>query len=263
MSFYYIKQGYALVATNGAETGHWFGGKTEHDGAICPGCKNPLLLLADIDCTQLRTHVIAKLFQTIDRLPLFYCWRCDGAVISYSIVDSKRIKILKHEGEKGDSDFPYGNYPISFPRRPISLIPIDYSLAKLLAIYQEVDEDWLSEEDSKIIEDGIKKLRHQKFSFREVNRHQIGGLLRLVQKHQEIGCPNTNCESHKNFFKRFISSDYMRELAVICNDPISGLPMVDPIDPFEDQQKTWNEFVQVVFYICPECLAITAQNQCD
>jgi hypothetical protein len=262
MSFYYTKQGYALVATKGAETGHWFGGKTEYEGAKCPKCKNPLLLLADIDCTQLRKVEDAKLFQTIDRLPLFYCWRCDGATISYSIIDSKRIKILKHEGKKAPSSFPYGDYPISFPRRPVSLIPIDYSLAKLLAIYQDIDEDWLSKDDLKLLDKGINKLRHNRFERFNVNRHQFGGLLGLIQGHETIGCPNPHCECHNKFFKDRAIYCSMKELAVIFNDPISGLPMTNPIDPSGDQEE-WNEYVQVVFWICEECLAITAGNACD
>jgi hypothetical protein len=262
MSFYYIKQGYALIAINDTETGHWFGGNTEHEGAICPGCRNSLLLLANIDCTKLRTLEKAKLFQGIDRLPLFYCWRCEGAIISYSIIDSKHIKVLKHYGEKASSDYPYDNYPKSFDRQPISLIPIDYSLAKLLAIFQEVDRFWLSDEDLQLIKAGIAKLRHNKFGRADINRHQFGGLLRLIQPHDKLGCPNSYCKNHKLFIDGFEQDSCMRELAVICNDPISGLPMVDSIDP-SGSQNDFNEFVQVVFYICDECLTITVRHQCD
>jgi hypothetical protein len=260
MSVYYIKQGYALAATDGNETGHWFGGEICSDGACCPGCRNHLLLLADIDCKQLRALETAKLFQKYDRLPLYFCWRCDAAVISYSIIDSKQIKVLRYEGEKGDSDFPYNDYPISFPRRPISLMPIDYHLAKLLSFCQEIDEYWLSDEDLKLLEDGISKLRHNKFGRGNTNRHQLGGLLRLIQKHRFMGCPNSCCKRHKQFYEDKALNCSMKELAVIFNDPISGLPMVDPVDPSGDQEQ-WDPYVQVVFYVCDECLAITAMSQ--
>jgi hypothetical protein len=262
MDFYYIKQGYALVAINDNNTGHWFGGKAYHEGAYCPKCKHPLLLLADIDCTKLRTVETAKLFQNAERLPLYYCWRCEGAEISYTIIDSERIQVLKYDGAYSHSDFPYNDYPLSFPRRPVSLVPIDYSLAKLLAICQEADEFWLSEEDRKLLGDGIGKIRHKYFGKRNINRHQLGGWLKLVQQRPRLGCPNSSCKLHKRFFEDGIVGYSMKELAAIFNDPISGLPMIDPINLSECQQE-WDQNTQVVFWICEGCLAITASNFCS
>jgi|WetSurMetagenome_2_1015567.scaffolds.fasta_scaffold138512_1 hypothetical protein len=262
MDWQYIQQGYALVATPKGETGHWFGGEPYHSGARCPKCKSALLLLADIDCRKVRKMEKAKLFHSLDRLPLYYCWHCEGAELSYAIIDSNRIKILKHEGNKAPSDFPYENYPASFPRRPVSLIPIDYSFAKLLALYQEVDSDWLSREDQELIKKGMKNLRHSEFSSHDINRHQLGGLPRLIQEHVRIGCPNPKCDRHKRFFKDGFAGYCMKELAVIFNDPRSGLPMIEPLEAPEDTLG-WNEFVQVIFWICEECLAITASNRCD
>ena len=181
-------------------------------------------------------------------------------MVSYSLIDSTKIKVLRQEGEKGDTDFPYSNYPIHYNRRPISLVPIDYSLAKLLAIYQEIDELWLSEEDRKSIEVGLRTLRHRGFGKNDVNRHQLGGLPRLVQNHIMIGCPNSSCKAHKYFFHDKSLNYFMKELAVIFNDPFSGLPMVDPISETENLQE-WDPYVQVVFYVCEECLSITAMNQ--
>jgi hypothetical protein len=259
MDWYYMRQGYALVATE-AETGHWFGGEPCHSGARCPKCKSALLLLADIDCKQLRKTEEAKLFHVLDRLPLFYCWRCEGTELSYSVIESERITILKHEGNKAASDFPYENYPASFPRRSISLIPITYSLAKLLALYQEIGSDWISEEDKLSIAQGLKQLRHSEFSINDINRHQLGGMVRSIQEHVRMGCPNPNCEHHNRFFKdRNTRHFHMKELAVLFNDPISGMPMTEPL---ESDSSRWDEWVQVIFWICEECLAITASNRC-
>ena len=110
-------------------------------------CDRPLLLLADLDCTQIRTSEDAKLFHSLDRLPLYYCWRCCAEHLTYLIIDGTRIRVLNNEGKNEGEDFPYEEYPRLFPKRPVKLVPIDYGLGKLLAIYQEVDKYWLSEED--------------------------------------------------------------------------------------------------------------------
>jgi hypothetical protein len=261
MDWYYMRQGYALLATD-EETGHWFGGEAYHTGAKCSKCKSPLLLLSDIDCQKLRGTEKAKLFHVIDRLPLYYCWRCEGTELSYAIVNSKQIEILKQKGKKGPSDFPYEKYPRAFRRQPISVLPIDYNLAKLLSLCQEVGFDWLSEQDKQLIKDRMKELRHSGFSTNDFNRHQFGGVVRLIQPHTRIGCPNPACKMHKLFFEDGSTGYHMKELAVLFNDPISGLPMMESLENLYNPPK-FNEWVQVVFWICEECLAITAANRCD
>jgi hypothetical protein len=260
MSYYYTHQGFALRATDGEETGHSFGGEPYHRGAECPVCKVPLLLLADLDCSQLRQQVGAPLFQSLKRLPLYYCWQCCAEHLTYIVLDEKRIKVLRNEGVRQGDDFPYPNFPPSFASRPISLTPIDYELGKLLALYQEVDRDWLSKADLRDIKRGLKPLRRAGYSAYGVNRHQVGGLLGLIQGHERVGCPNTKCSQHKSFEDGYATQ--MKELAVLCNDPQSGLPMVESLAELKNP-SSWNEWVQVVYWVCEECLAIAASNRCD
>lgn len=241
-------------------TGHSFGGEPYHKGAECPVCKLPLLLLADLDCSQLRKQMKAPLFQSLQRLPLYYCWRCCAEQLTYRVIDEKRIKVFRNKGTRQGDDFPYSNFPHAFLSRAISLTPINYELGKLLAVYQEVDKDWLTEADQKAIKRGMKLLRHRGFSSGDVNRHQIGGLLGLIQGHERVGCPNRKCRYHKLFEDGYAVS--MKELAVLCNDPYSGLPMVESLDELENPSR-WNEWVQVVYWVCEECLAIAASNRCD
>ena len=256
MSSYYMRQGYAIVAKDRGETGHWFGGEPYHNGAQCPVCRVPLLLLADLDCTQIRTSEDAKLFHSLDRLPLYYCWRCCAEHFTYLIIDGKRIRVLRNEGTNQGEDFPYEEYPRSFPRRPVVLVPIDYGFGKLLAVYQEVDEYWLSDQDRRSIARRITRFRHSGFSSNDVNRHQIGGILGLIQGHESVCCPNSKCKAHKSAKAGY--ANRMKELAVLCNDPRSGLPMAE-----SSENPHWNEWVQVVFWVCEECLAIAASNRCD
>src|SRR5271165_202075 len=114
MSSYYMRQGYAIVAKDSGETGHWFGGEPYHNGVQCPVCRVPLLLLADLDCTQIRTSEDAKLFHSLDRLPLYYCWRCCAEHFTYLIIDGRRIRVLRNEGTKQGENFPYAECPRSF-----------------------------------------------------------------------------------------------------------------------------------------------------
>ncbi len=165
-----------------------------------------------------------------------------------------------NDGVKQPSDFPYSNYPQDFDRTPLSIVPIDYSLAKLLALHQEIDGHWLSENDHKEIEKGLKNLRHSGFNKRYTSRHQLGGILPLLQEHQEVPCPNSKCKNHKEYQEGY--SCFMKELAVFFNDPYSGLPMIEKASDFESKAIN-NEWVQLVFWVCDECFAISTSNCCD
>lgn len=133
-------------------------------------------------------------------------------------------------------------------------------MAKLLAVAQEIDEYWLHEPDKKEIQKGLQTLRHSWFSKSCINRHQIGGLLNLVQGHEYIVCPNPDCRHHQ-MAKQFRGTR-MTELAVIHNDPHSGLPMCERLEELSEPTD-FNEFIQVVYWVCEECLTITASNRCD
>jgi hypothetical protein len=258
MGYYYTKQGYAVIAEDSPST-HYFGGESYHAGAICPVCKIPLLLLADLDCIALRKTEEAKLFLELDRLPLYYCWKCCAEKLSYRIRNNS-IKIFKNEGKPQGDDFPYVNFPEKFERRSISLIPIPYEAAKLLAVAQEIDVYWLADSDKKIIQSELENLRPAWFSKSCFNRHQMGGLLHFMQGHEYVVCPNPDCKHHQAA-KKFRGTR-MLELAAIHNDPQSGLPMIESLEELSGQSD-FNEFVQVVFWICEECLTVAVSNRCD
>ena len=199
---------------------HYFGGDPYHDRATCPVCKIPLLLLADFDCVSFRALEQKKLFSELKRLPLYYCWKCCWEKLSYQI-NNTAIKILKNDGKPQGDDFPYVGFPAKFSRRPVTLVPIPYETAKILAIAQEVGEYWLKEQDKKAIQDGLQNLRHPWFSKNCINRHQIGGLLNLVQGHEYIVCPNPDCKKQQGAQK--FGGTRMMELATIHNDPHSAV----------------------------------------
>jgi hypothetical protein len=258
VSYYYTTQGYALLPTE-SPSSHCFGGDIYHDGALCPVCKLPLLLLADFDCGEIRKTEKQKLFTELDRLPLYYCWRCCAEKLSYQVQNTS-IKIFKNEGKFQGDDFPYADFPPRFAKHNIQLIPIPYETAKLLAVGQEIDSYWLIEADKLAIQKQLEPLRPPWFSKSCYNRHQIGGLLNLAQGHDYLTCPNPSCEHHQKA-KRHIAVR-MFELATIHNDPFSGLPMCERLAELK-KPSDFNEFVQVVYWVCGECLTITTSNRCD
>ena len=258
MSYYYTKQGYAMLADESSST-HYFGGENRHAGAICPVCEIPLLLLVDLDCVSLREKENTKLFSELERLPLYYCWKCCAEKLSYQ-VHGAPVKVFRNEGKPQGDDFPYAGFPKEFQRRSVKLVPIPYEMAKLLAVAQEIDEYWLAEHDKKAIQDELQNLRHPWFSRSSINRHQIGGLLYLMQGHEYIVCPNPDCKNHQAAKK--ISGTRMMELAVIHNDPHSGLPMIESLEELP-KPSDFNEFTQVVYWVCEECLTIATSNRCD
>jgi hypothetical protein len=85
-------------------------------------------------------------------------------------------------------------------------------------------------------------------------------LLNLIQGHEYLVCPNPDCEHHQ-LAKRGCGTR-MKELAVIHNDPHSGLPMCERREDLR-QPSAFNEFIQVVYWVCEECLTLTASNRCD
>lgn len=258
MGEYYTKQGYAIVADD-SQSPHYFGGEPYHDGAICPVCQIPLLLLANFDCAQLRAMEKAKLFSELDQLPLYYCWKCCAERLSYKI-NGRSIKIFKNDGKPQGKDFPYTGFPSAFPKRNAKLVPIPYETAKLLAVAQEIGEQWLTDHDRQKILDGFQGLRHDFFAKSCLVRHQIGGLLYLMQGHDWIKCPNPECKYYA--IKTRLSGVRLLELATIHNDPYSGLPMCQTLDEVSDPSD-FDEFTQVVYWVCEDCLTLTASNRCD
>jgi hypothetical protein len=260
MGEYYTKQGYALIQDDSATGGHWFGGEPYHKGAKCPVCKIPLLLIADLSCVALRVNEPARLFHELDRLPLYYCWRCCASGLSYRFVAPDKLEILRNDGNPQGDDFPYRNFPAEFPRKAVSVVPIPYETAKLLTLEQEVDRKWLSEADQRTLSEQLPLLRHGGFADWRSNFHQIGGVIRPLQGHGRIGCPNKLCKAHKSFMDGYATQ--MKELAIICNDPRSGLPMVESMEDFKKTSK-FDEWVQIVYWVCEECLTIAVSNECD
>jgi hypothetical protein len=81
-----------------------------------------------------------------------------------------------------------------------------------------------------------------------------------MQGHESVACPNPSCKNHQAANK--FSAPRMKELAAIHNDPHSGLPMIESLEELSEPSN-FNEFIQVVYWICEECLTVATSNRCD
>lgn len=258
MSFHYMEEGYRVRVTESTEARHWQGGEAYHKGAWCPNCRKPLLLLWDLDCTDPQ---LAEHFGKLRRLPLYYCWTCCVATLAYRVISPKRVEvIIAKAGQEPDPNFPYEDFPLAFERRPIELERIPYEIEKLLFIYSE-RYHLLSSHEEKTLMHWLKYDRRWRYvrdlSVCVAYLHQFGGTPILIQGHEIHLCPNPRCRNYQ-LWERYnldcnLEALRMKELAVIHDDPHSGLDMTGSNNPW----------VEVVFWICEGCFTILSANRCD
>jgi len=253
MTPYHLLPGFRARPTERPDHDHWQGGKARHKGAICTVCDRPLLLLWDLNCRDPRFVVNGfPVFGSLERLPLYYCWPC-YAEMDYRVVAPNRIVVLKNEGSYYGDDHPYKRFPLRFKRQPITLerlADLPDRLKKLLS----TGFDWfLPAKARKPLEKWLG--RPVRMSL-DIWWHQFGGEPWLVQGPEQIACPNEECSWSRRRRR-------MKVLAVLRNDPPSGLPMVETMRNVKKNGGHFNWFVQVVFHICKGCLTIHAANRCD
>src|SRR5687768_10740000 len=113
---YYILPGFRVRLAKRSQNDHWQGGPAYHEGAVCPVCDRPLLLLWDFNCSDQRFRIQGRQrFKHLERLPLYYCWPC-CAEMDYRVINQKRVVVLANKGTVQGKDFPYKKYPFQFQR---------------------------------------------------------------------------------------------------------------------------------------------------
>ena len=93
-------------------------------GAMCPNCQGPLLSLLTLNAGDPRLNLRDSAFA---HPSLIYCWTCSIAAetLFYRIRGDDSIELLKFgEGHAFDDDFPYPDYPESFPLAYATLAPL-------------------------------------------------------------------------------------------------------------------------------------------
>ncbi len=173
--------------------------------------------------------------------------------MDYRVTANGAVEVIRNEGTFHGNDFPYRGFPRAFPRRPIELdrlaeIPEDAKQVALAATLADMPPQFV-----KPLE---KWLGHRVETALDIWWHEFGGLPWLVQGEEQIPCPNVDCSWARRGWM-------MRILAVICNDPPAGLPMVETARDVAKKGGHFDRFLQVQFHICKNCLTIHAGNRCD
>lgn len=201
--------GYRLVPgpPDGSGFSHYLCGVSKLFNALSPNSGLPLLCLASLDAKDNRLE-----FESFkeERVDLLYSWTCaipEGEFI-YRISQGT-INIISFTSGEGYPDFPFANYPGSFPEIPVSLAVVsdaEATTARILNTNRNFDA-WS---------------KHG-----ELVRpyHQIGGEPVFIQKYSPMVCPickkdmaflavigNANWQPHG-----FCDNDYVQVIYNVCD----------------------------------------------
>ncbi len=108
---------------------HVFCGAQAIPGAGCPNCDRPLMQMMSLDASDQRLQLAAL---GVARIPLLFCWRCNVAqdVTQYRLRREGGIDLLRFKRGTQGPDFPYSNYPVSFPEARFDLSPSPAAAAR-------------------------------------------------------------------------------------------------------------------------------------
>lgn len=212
---YFLKLGVARSA-------HSLCGTQQIAGAISPNSGLPLLLVASLDATDPRLGISSSKVET---LHLLYSWTCGISDGDFTYRESSEgVEILAYARGPAHNDFPYENYPTSFPR-------IAVELEALTTEEQAIIKQMNRRVDSEV---PLRRAVPQLFA----PQSQVGGEPRLMQwPLTPYTCP--------------ACGGSMPLLASIGNENGSAIGFTD------------NEFVQTLFFLCNACTVVTAYNMCD
>jgi hypothetical protein len=256
----FLKTRFRAVAGRQDEGDHWLGGVPPHRGATCPVCHIPLLLLWDINCRDPRFR--RGKFGPLERLPLYFCWGCVSD-LAYQVRPRGGLKVYRTEVMRHGPSFQYQPYPSHFERRPLALIPGVPDAVRIAL------SEWNPEKDPL----GKRLTPRRAAIIAEYLGHPITVALCLF--HSQFGgvplarwwgeevtpCPNPECRDGLPGRLWGDGRGRMRFLAGVLNDPLGGLPMVEP--PHAVTPRWWNFFVSVEFQICDRCWTVHARNRSD
>ena len=216
----YTSTGYFLESAR-AESRHALCGPQHINGAVSPNSGLPLLLIASLDTAD---PLLGISNLKLDTLHLLYSWTCgiSAGVFSYR-ESSKGLEIIKYTKGPTETDFPYENYPLFFPRVGVGL--------KVLTPDEQAIIERVNRRDIEAF--GLAR----EFGL-SVPRSQVGGEPRLLQwPLRPCHCP--------------VCGSKMPLLASVGNQTGGALGF------------TGNDFVQTVFFLCDPCIVVTAYNMCD
>jgi hypothetical protein len=207
---------------------HIFCGKHDLPGAVSPNTGRPLIQVLSLDLTDPRLELTHAPIQRLPLLMSFTCGIIADAPFLYRILDG-RIEILRHGARNQGPDFPYPDYPDSFPpqRMILSLVP------------EHIREaiEWGETPDSEDRPNAEQYASIWQELWLRSDLRQVGGVPLGVQLITTWACPY--CAAQMPIVAA-ISDD--------CTDP---------------RGFTDNAGSQTVFAYCPFCSIVGASVQCD
>lgn len=219
----FIQSGYFLEPTSGAETHSVIGGFGP-SSPVSPNSGRPLLQLAALDLIEMGLSPSDWVGPSIK---LLYSWTCaiSEGRFTYRCLE-EGIQLL--EAQRGDAydDFPYPHYPDAFREVSVALVALTADEQNIL---RKIN---LSSGDEHF--DLISA-----WPDLAIPRHQVGGEPLFLSKHaKSVFCP-------------------------VCNQEMLFLASIGNKTFRDTLGFAGNDFVQVVYHVCPECRVLSARNFAD
>ena len=219
--------GYFIKASPAGQNGsHIIGGACTFANAISPNSGRPLLQVASICLADPKLPNTAL---QIPVIPLLYGWTCALCESTFAYkIQHHNIEILQYLAGPAHDDFPYANYPQAFPAIKVELCAIP---AATQGVIHQLNS--ASDMDTR----SHLSLANPKLS---TPRHQLGGEPYFLQGYP-AATPCPQCKDHMYF------------LAAFGNDTLNG----------SKQGFVNNDFVQLIYEICPSCTIVAVNNYAD
>ncbi len=226
--------------------GHTFGGPIAHPGATRKKCKGRLLHL--LHRINLQDPVIGLKIPGVQWLPLYYCFDFRVNAFGYRLTSDADLQVYfwrKEQNVSKEESFPDDDYPTEFPQRKIALKRFSYdptnrkdafSMAGVFGI------DRLSAKDRAWV---LRQEAATSISS-ETEEELLASLSSpFVQCRPNSQCPNPDCKNHA-------IRGALQPIALVPNEPVKGVQL---FGLYEDD-------VQLIFELCPDCNTIHVCNQC-
>jgi hypothetical protein len=204
------KKGYRLakVSLDNRSFCHHLCGPTTLRQAISPNSGRSLLCLLSLDTKDTRLELD---FSPEPRIELLYSWTCaipEGDFF-YRIC-SGSVDIISFRSGPGYADFPFANYPDSFPEIPVNLLEVSSE--------EEFTARLLNKK-----RDFATRSKYKEFS---IPYHQIGGEPVFVQDYVAMVCPI--CKEEMAFFASigndngqplgFCDNEFVQVIYQVCKE---------------------------------------------
>jgi len=198
---------------------HRFGGPPHHIGSTFSGCDRPLVLLYTIDLADpnFRLRIPGIRF-----LPLYNGIRYDSTPVYYRLRSDAEIEILRQERTTFTPEFPYPDYPESFPELPVSLDasePIEFD--------RDIQKSW-------------ETLWYPDLPPRDPDKNELIASFGYILRGGVHECVNRNCpKSDVNTLAEF-GNEWLEDQGI----------------------SIWGgaQDVVIVYYICYSCFTVSSFN---